>query len=51
MMSENQRFKMVALLKSLKYLCSNILDSHSRIHLKESLLYDNNDIQKALFQE
>ena len=51
MTSENQVFKMVALLKSLKYLCTNILDSHSRIHLKEYFLYYNYDIQRALFQK
>ena len=36
MIKENQRCKMVTLLKSLeKYLHANILDSHSRILLQE----------------
>ena len=40
MINENQRCKMVTLLKSLKkYLCANISDSHSIIHLLNQLFY------------
>ena len=35
MINENQRCKMVYFIKIIeKYLCNNILDSHSRIHLQ-----------------
>ena len=36
MTNEKQRCKMIALSKLVKkYLCTNISDSHSRIHLQE----------------
>ena len=50
MINESQRCKMVTLLKSLKkYLCTNITDSHSRIHVTEFIFKSNKHIYEVRF--